>query len=67
MWGVWTADQIRDAEASMMRRVPGETIMRRAAYGLAVRVRVELGPAVTGRHVVLLVGAGHNGGDALWA
>lgn len=67
MWGVWTADQIRDAEASMMRTVPGETIMRRAAYGLAVRVRAELGGAVAGRRVVLLVGAGHNGGDALWA
>lgn len=66
MWGVWTAGQIRDAEAAMMRHVPGDTIMRRAAYGLAVRVRAALG-AVAGRRVVLLVGAGHNGGDALWA
>lgn len=67
MWGVWTAGQIREAEASMMRRVPGETLMRRAAYGLAVRVRAALGDGVPGRRVLLLVGAGHNGGDALWA
>ncbi|MDN5932412.1 MAG: NAD(P)H-hydrate dehydratase [Pseudonocardia sp.] len=67
MWGVWTAGQIRKAEAAMMRTVPGETLMRRAAYGLAVRARVALGGTVAGRRVVLLVGAGHNGGDALWA
>ncbi|QJY46514.1 NAD(P)H-hydrate dehydratase [Pseudonocardia broussonetiae] len=67
MWGVWTAGQIRDAEAAMMRHVPGEMLMRRAAYGLAVHVRAALGAAVAGRRVVLLVGAGHNGGDALWA
>lgn len=67
MWGVWTAGQIRAAEAAMTRTVPGETIMRRAAYGLAVRVRAALGPSVAGRRVLLLVGAGHNGGDALWA
>ena len=51
----------------MMRHVPGETIMRRAAYGLAVRATAALGGSVVGRRVVLLVGAGHNGGDALWA
>ncbi len=69
MYGVWTAEQIRGAEAAMMRTVPGEVIMRRAAFGLAVQVRERLAESggVAGRRVVLLVGAGHNGGDALWA
>jgi ADP-dependent NAD(P)H-hydrate dehydratase / NAD(P)H-hydrate epimerase len=40
--------------------------MRRAAFGLAAHARRML-PAVAGAHVVLLVGAGGNGGDALWA
>lgn len=67
MRGVWTAEQIRAAEAALMRHVPGETIMRRAAFGLAGYVRGALPAGVVGRRVVLLVGAGHNGGDALWA
>lgn len=52
-----------------MRTVPGETIMRRAAFGLAVQViaRLRATGGAAGRRVVLLVGAGHNGGDALWA
>src|SRR5262249_59551044 len=47
--------------------------MRRAAFGLAVAVRRILGDGArrgansAGRRVVLLVGAGNNGGDALWA
>ncbi|MGB8960332.1 MAG: NAD(P)H-hydrate epimerase, partial [Pseudonocardiaceae bacterium] len=44
--------------------------MRRAAFGLATRVAAALAErtgGVAGRHVTLLVGAGNNGGDALWA
>lgn len=44
--------------------------MRRAAFGLATRTAamlVERTGGVSGRHVALLVGAGNNGGDALWA
>lgn len=44
--------------------------MRRAAYGLAMeaaRLLRERAGGVTGRRVTLLVGAGNNGGDALWA
>jgi hydroxyethylthiazole kinase-like uncharacterized protein yjeF len=43
--------------------------MRRAAFGLAVHARRMLAASgrVAGRRVVLLVGAGNNGGDALWA
>jgi hydroxyethylthiazole kinase-like uncharacterized protein yjeF len=44
--------------------------MRRAAFGLATRTAAMLAErtgGVAGRHVGLLVGAGNNGGDALWA
>lgn len=69
MNGVFTAAQIRDTEAELMLRVPEGTLMRTAAYGLAVHARRMLAErgAVAGAHVVILVGAGDNGGDALWA
>ncbi len=44
--------------------------MRRAAYGVAVRAAellTEHTGRVAGTRVVLVVGAGNNGGDALWA
>ncbi|MBN9795005.1 NAD(P)H-hydrate dehydratase [Pseudonocardia sp. TMWB2A] len=66
MHGLHTADQVRAAEAAMMRTVGDGVLMRRAAAGLAHHVREFLG-ATYGRRVVLLVGAGDNGGDALWA
>ncbi|WP_374457207.1 NAD(P)H-hydrate dehydratase [Nocardioides sp.] len=49
-----------------MATVPDGTLMQRAAAGLAVAVVDLLGGAY-GRRVLLLVGAGDNGGDALWA
>jgi hydroxyethylthiazole kinase-like uncharacterized protein yjeF len=67
MDGVWTADQVRAAEAELMARLPAGTLMRRAAFGLAVAARRMLGGTVAGARVALLVGAGDNGGDALWA
>ncbi|MHA6624555.1 NAD(P)H-hydrate epimerase [Pseudonocardia sichuanensis] len=69
MRGVWTAQQVRDAEAVLLDRTPEGALMRRAAFGLAVHARRMLaaGGRVAGRRVVLLVGAGGNGGDALWA
>jgi hydroxyethylthiazole kinase-like uncharacterized protein yjeF len=66
MRGVWTADQIRETEAVLLERTPDDALMRRAASGLAVHVRRFLG-STAGRRVTLLVGAGNNGGDALWA
>jgi ADP-dependent NAD(P)H-hydrate dehydratase / NAD(P)H-hydrate epimerase len=69
MRGVWTAQQVRDAEAVLLGRTPEGTLMRRAAFGVAVHARrmlARIGP-VAGRRVALLVGAGNNGGDALWA
>jgi ADP-dependent NAD(P)H-hydrate dehydratase / NAD(P)H-hydrate epimerase len=64
--GVFTAQQIREAEGRLMAQLPEGTLMRRAAYGLARHARRMLG-RTAGRRVGLLVGAGDNGGDALWA
>jgi len=50
-----------------MALVPEGTLMRRAAFGLAVAARRMLGAPIAGARVALLVGAGDNGGDALWA
>lgn len=66
MRGVHRAQQIRDAEAVLLDRTSDGALMRRAAFGLAVHSRRMLG-RVVGARVVLLVGAGNNGGDALWA
>lgn len=85
MRGVWTARQVRDAEAVLLRRTADGALMRRAAFGLAVHARRMLAgrasgstpgsgsgrspghAPVAGARVALLVGAGNNGGDALWA
>lgn len=66
MRGAHTVQQVRDAEAALMSTLPDGALMQRAAAGLAYAVIDLLGGAY-GRRVVLLVGAGHNGGDALWA
>lgn len=49
-----------------MARLPEGTLMQRAAAGLAVACAQLLG-RVYGSRVVLLVGSGDNGGDALYA
>lgn len=70
MPGVWTPDEIRAAEQRLFERVPEPAVMRRAAHGVAVHAARLLDSStggVSGRHVTLLVGAGNNGGDALWA
>ncbi|MGE3287544.1 MAG: bifunctional ADP-dependent NAD(P)H-hydrate dehydratase/NAD(P)H-hydrate epimerase [Pseudonocardia sp.] len=66
MRGVWTSRQVRKAEEVLLARTPEGALMRRAAFGLAVRARRMLARS-GGRRVALLVGAGNNGGDALWA
>ncbi|WP_030175979.1 bifunctional ADP-dependent NAD(P)H-hydrate dehydratase/NAD(P)H-hydrate epimerase [Spirillospora albida] len=58
--------KVRAAERALMARVPEGTLMQRAAAGLA-SVCAGLLPAVYGARVVLLVGGGDNGGDALHA
>ncbi len=66
----FTAEQVRRLEARAMQEVPEGALMQRAAAGLAVVVAEELvrrtGRAY-GAHVLVLVGPGNNGGDALWA
>ncbi|MDI1290193.1 MAG: NAD(P)H-hydrate epimerase, partial [bacterium] len=65
-----TADEIRNAEAILLAALPDGALMRRAATGLEIACARLIESAVgdlTGVRVVLLVGSGNNGGDALWA
>ncbi len=61
-----TVEQVRAAEKELMDRLPEGALMQRAASGLAVAIADLLGSTYAAR-VLLLVGAGDNGGDALWA
>ena len=61
-----TVEQVRAAERELMARLPEGALMQRAAAGLAAAIVDFLGSAY-GRRVLLLVGSGDNGGDALWA
>ncbi|MFZ2016985.1 MAG: NAD(P)H-hydrate epimerase, partial [Nocardioides sp.] len=61
-----TVEQVRAAEAALMATVPDGTLMQRAAAGLASAVGDLLG-ATYGARVLVLVGPGDNGGDALFA
>jgi hydroxyethylthiazole kinase-like uncharacterized protein yjeF len=65
MIGVHTATQVRAADAAQIAVLPEGELMQRAARGLADVLREEL----VGRapRVLLLVGPGNNGGDALYA
>src|SRR6516162_9139082 len=69
MRGAWRVADVRAAEESLLATLPALTLMRRAAEGLARRCAQLLGDSggVYGRRVMLLVGAGSNGGDALFA
>jgi hydroxyethylthiazole kinase-like uncharacterized protein yjeF len=64
--GLRTADQIRAAERALLSGLPAGTLMQRAATGLATVCLRLLGRG-HGVRVVLLVGVGDNGGDALYA
>jgi hydroxyethylthiazole kinase-like uncharacterized protein yjeF len=61
-----TVEQVRAAEGELMAGLPDGALMQRAAAGLAVAITDLIGSAY-GVRVLLLVGAGDNGGDALWA
>ncbi|MEU5973552.1 NAD(P)H-hydrate dehydratase [Streptomyces sp. NPDC047315] len=61
-----TVDTVRRAEAELMARLPDGALMQRAAAGLAAACAELLG-RVYGARVVVLVGSGDNGGDALYA
>lgn len=62
----YSVDTVRTAERALMARLPEGALMQRAAAGLAAACADLLG-RVYGRRVVLLVGSGDNGGDALYA
>lgn len=61
-----TVEEVRAAEAALMATLPDGALMQRAAHGLAYAVLDLLGGGY-GRRVLLLVGSGDNGGDALYA
>ncbi|MCX4586418.1 NAD(P)H-hydrate dehydratase [Streptomyces sp. NBC_01481] len=62
----YRVETVRAAEAELMARLPEGALMQRAAAGLAAACTGLLG-RVYGARVVLLVGSGDNGGDALYA
>src|SRR6478735_1469209 len=61
-----TVEQVREAERALMARLPEGALMQRAAAGLAYAV-LDLLERAYGARVLLLVGSGDNGGDALYA
>ncbi|MFF0433143.1 NAD(P)H-hydrate dehydratase [Streptomyces sp. NPDC004327] len=64
----YRVETVRAAEAERMARLPEGALMQRAAAGLAAACCSLLGKGrVYGARVVLLVGSGDNGGDALYA
>ncbi|MFE3377013.1 NAD(P)H-hydrate dehydratase [Streptomyces anulatus] len=65
----YSVETVRAAEAALMRRLPEGELMRRAAAGLAVACGdlLRRNGRVYGSRVLLLVGSGDNGGDALYA
>ncbi|UQX02562.1 NAD(P)H-hydrate dehydratase [Streptomyces sp. RerS4] len=62
----YSVETVRAAERELMARLPEGALMARAAAGLAA-VSAGLLGRVYGSRVVLLVGPGDNGGDALYA
>lgn len=62
----YAVSAVRAAEATAMADLDEGELMSRAASGLAAVASARLG-GPGGRHVVALVGAGNNGGDALYA
>ena len=70
MQGVHTVEEVRAAEDAVMSRLEPDTLMLRAASALArtcAQLLMSHVGGVYGARVVLLVGTGNNGGDALFA
>ncbi|WP_392672108.1 NAD(P)H-hydrate dehydratase [Streptomyces sp. LN785] len=65
----YSVETVRAAERALMARLPDGALMQRAAAGLAAACGdlLRRGGRVYGSRVVLLVGSGDNGGDALYA
>ncbi|MEK9736845.1 MAG: NAD(P)H-hydrate epimerase, partial [Candidatus Nanopelagicales bacterium] len=70
MAGVYDVATVREAEKLLMAGLPQGALMDRAATGLAdacATLLREAGVDVVGSRIVLLIGSGNNGGDALYA
>ncbi|MFF8961286.1 NAD(P)H-hydrate dehydratase [Streptomyces globisporus] len=65
----YSVETVRAAEAALMQRLPEGALMQRAAAGLATACGdlLRRNGRVYGARVLLLVGSGDNGGDALYA
>jgi hydroxyethylthiazole kinase-like uncharacterized protein yjeF len=66
MRAAYDAATVRAAEEPLLESLPEGTLMQRAAFALARRCASIL-DRVYGARVVLLVGSGGNGGDAMYA
>lgn len=66
MRSAYAVQDVRAAEQSLLAALPEGALMQRAAAGLS-RICILLLGRVYGSRVVLLVGSGDNGGDALFA
>jgi ADP-dependent NAD(P)H-hydrate dehydratase / NAD(P)H-hydrate epimerase len=66
MISAYAVSSVREAEAAAMSGLDEGELMSRAAAGLAAIASARLG-GLAGRRVVAMVGAGNNGGDALYA
>ncbi|MFZ4237643.1 NAD(P)H-hydrate dehydratase [Streptomyces murinus] len=66
MRSAYSVETVRAAERALMARLPEGALMQRAAAGLSAACAELLG-RVYGSRVVLLIGSGDNGGDALYA
>ena len=66
---ILTAAEVRSAERAVMATLPDGTLMERAATAIAVECfsLFRQHGGIVGRQVLLLVGSGDNGGDALYA
>lgn len=62
----YSVERVRAAESAAMATQPSGALMQRAAAGLAAAIARTLGRVYAAR-VLLLVGSGDNGGDALYA
>lgn len=69
MRNAYSVQTVRTAERELMDRLPDGVLMQRAATGLAAACAdlLRRRGRVYGARVVLLVGSGDNGGDALYA
>ncbi len=66
----YRVEDVRAAEQTLLQTLPPDALMQRAAFGLAgvcIRILKKRRSRLVGAKVVILVGTGFNGGDALFA